>query len=186
MRPLQILLLATCLLIITGCTSLKGTFENGVYVSPDSEFFVEAPNLIALNVQDGRVGDSKYFVDFVIGKYYWTGGGYSAVWYKLDKPFESDLEFLDQTKTFLPSYVNGTVGEGVGLFKVSEEREIEVRGKKAYQVVATGSKDRIPAYFVATSINFGDRAAIGQVLIEFEKGIPWDEYNKFIDSISKQ
>ncbi len=189
-----------CLLFLaawlSGCATLKGTFNSGLYISPGGEFLVKSPDLLDMSVVDGQVGDGKYFVDFTVGKGFWMADGYYSVeWYKLDKPSLTNKEFLETTKSFMPSYVKNTFG---ALFGIMQEKEVNINGRAGYQVTAQGKKDGILAYLVATSINFDNRVAIGIVAVSREnnkaiatdgtpeKVVPWEQYRTFIESIKKQ
>jgi hypothetical protein len=156
----SILGLLACL---AGCTTLQGKLEGHSYTSPDGEFSVKVPNpMFGSDATDGLGGPDKRYVDFAFGGYWMAEGGYSVEWYKLDKPYAADADFIKATREFLPSLMTHSLNPS---FKPLDIQELQVNGHAAVRLVAEGMKDSIDAYWVATSIDFGDRIAISLLLI---------------------
>lgn len=148
---------------LIACTTLQGKEAGGIYTSPDGEFSVKVPPIMDEETTDGVVGAQKRYVDFTMGAGYWMAeGGYSVEWYKLDKPYTSDADFIKATQEFLPALVTHSLNAS---FKPLDTTTLQVNGRVAVRLVAEGVRDNIDAYWVATSIDFGDRIAISLLLV---------------------
>lgn len=183
--------LLTCL---AGCSTLQGHEAGGIYTSPDGEFSVMIPRVLDEETTDGVAGTDKRYVDFSTGGYYWMiDGGYSVEWYKLSKPYTVDADFIKDTRQFLPSLMTHSLNLS---FKPLDTQEFQVNGHAAVRLVAEGVKDNIDAYWVATSIDLGDRVAVSLLLVP--KKTPkdnkpastgevaaWGDYPAFTQSITR-
>ncbi|HEY3644102.1 MAG TPA: hypothetical protein VGM16_02080 [Gammaproteobacteria bacterium] len=161
-NALHIPALMGLLACLSACSSLQGKQVNGVYTSPDGEFSVMVPRVLDVETTDGVVGPSKRFVDFSMGPYWTAEGAYSVEWYKLGKLYATDADFIKDTREFLPSLVADSVNPS---FKPQQTEDIQVNGHPAVRLVAEGVDGGIDAYWVATSIDFGDRIAISIMLV---------------------
>lgn len=191
-QTLCALTIAALLSSLSACSTLKGKQSGGLYTAPDAEFSVIIQPIVDVDCSDGKVGPSKEYVDCATGSSYWMiEGGCSVEWYRLERPFDSNSAFLAQTTQILPSLV--THGAATG-FSVIQTRVLTVNGRAAYQIVARGTKDKVDAFCVATSIDFGTRIAVAYLLIpinsssyhgptDADQAAAWGSYPKFVDSI---
>ena len=147
---------------LSACTTLQGKVADGTYTSPDGEFSVMVPRILDVETTDGVVGSSKRFVDFSMGPYWTAEGAYSVEWYKLDKPYADPAAFIAETRKFLPVLVKKSLGDS---FAAVLTQDTQVDGHPAVCVVADGEQGSTPAYWVATSIDFGDRVGIALLLV---------------------
>lgn len=147
---------------LTACTTLQGKVQAGVYTSPDGEFSVMVPPILDVETSDGVVGPAKRFVDFSMGPYWTAEGAYSVEWYKLDKPYATDADFIAETRKVLPSLVTHSQNQS---FKPLQTDELQVNGRAAVRLVARGVTDNTDAYWIATSIDFGDRVAVALLVV---------------------
>jgi len=159
MRSIIMLMLLSCL---SACTTLQGRVQDAVYTSPDGEFSVMVPPILDVETTDGVVGPAKRFVDFSMGPYWTAEGAYSVEWYKLDKPYVTDADFVKDTRELLPSLVTHSLNQS---FKPLRTEELQVNGHVAVRLVAQGVSDHTDAYWIATSIDFGDRIAVALLLV---------------------
>lgn len=191
---LRVLAIATLALLLHACSTLQGQTKDGIYTAPDAEFTVMVPPIIGVASTDGKLGPHKEFVDFVTGSGYWMAqGGYSLEWYKLDHAYDNDAKFYADTSKILPSLVKAEEGT---TFSIIHTSTFTVNGHAAYQAIARGIKDKLDAYWVGTSINFGNRIALAMLVVPAEnshqpgpgvnnaiQAATWGYYPKFIDSI---
>jgi hypothetical protein len=158
-RNLGILLSLSCL---SGCATLQGRVQDGIYTSPGGEFSVMVPQILDVETTDGVVGASKRFVDFSMGPYWTAEGSYSVEWYKLDKPYPTDAAFVMETRQLMPTLVKDSLNPS---FEPLQTDELKVNGHAAVRLVARGVIGKTDAYWMATSIDLGDRIAVALLLI---------------------
>lgn len=189
---LCILTIATVASLLCACSTLQGQVKDSIYTPPDGEFAVMVPPILDVSVTDGKVGLNKQFVDFVTGDGYWMAhGGYSLEWYRLDHAYDDNTKFLADTSQFFPNLVKAEAGKS---FSIVHTSTFTINGRAAYQAIARGIKDKLDAFWVGTSINFGNRVAVAMLVIPAknnnqpgpmtaEQTAAWGFYPKFIDSI---
>jgi hypothetical protein len=152
------------------------------------------PRVLDEETNDGAIGTGKRYVDFSTGGAYWmVDGGYSVEWYKLEKPYANDDAFIEETKHVLPTLGAKPMGDS---FKPLSTDVLQVNGRAAVRVVAECVHDKIDTYWVATSIDFGDRVAVSLLLIpkktpkdnrpaSGDEAAAWGDYPAFTQSITR-
>jgi hypothetical protein len=128
--------------------------------------------------------------------YWMEGGTFSVIWLNCPKGRNcpSDNAWF---KNFVPTAakqiiqnLNNSSNESMRLTFLSGKM-IQVNGKSAYQFIAKGTVQNIPAIWIETDINFKGSIGMAALLQEVDPNksiqsqINWAQYTPFVNSLKK-
>lgn len=168
----------------------EGDLNGSIYTSIDNHFQVNNPYpQPEVIVMDGKIRGNGVGVNFLLDEQYWAEGDgmYSVEW--SPNGTLSTTDFYEEMIKQTPSYVSNNLSGMGGRFRIVNSKKITINGRPAYQTLAEGYINNIPAIWIITCINFKNDFGTTYLLSQrnedqpIEKQIPWKRYNAFTASL---